>query len=47
MRLRNDERGAGRPEQVVLALGATEEPTRIHRTNLELTGELTRELVTA
>ncbi len=40
MRLRNDERGAGRPEQVVLALGATEAPTRIHRTAIELGGEL-------
>ncbi|MDE2965907.1 MAG: TIGR03936 family radical SAM-associated protein [Chloroflexota bacterium] len=39
MRLRNDERGAGRPEQVMLALGATEEPTRIHRTAIELAGE--------
>ena len=43
MRLRNDERGAGRPEQVVLALGATEAPTRIHRTAIELD----REAVTA
>jgi len=40
MRLRNDERGAGRPEQVVLALGADEEPTRIHRTAIELAAEL-------
>ena len=39
MRLRNDERGAGRPEQVTLALGAGEEPTRIHRTAIELAGE--------
>jgi radical SAM-linked protein len=39
MRLRNDERGAGRPEQVMLALGVTEEPTRIHRTAIELAGE--------
>ncbi|MCY3569460.1 MAG: TIGR03936 family radical SAM-associated protein [Chloroflexi bacterium] len=39
MRLRNDEQGAGRPEQVVLALGATGEPTRIHRTAIELTSE--------
>ena len=39
MRLRNDERGAGRPEQVTLALGAAEEPTRIHRTAIELAGE--------
>ncbi len=39
MRLRNDERGAGRPEQVALALGAREEPSRIHRTAIELTGD--------
>lgn len=39
MRLRNDERGAGRPEQVTLALGAGEEPTRIHRTAIELAAE--------
>lgn len=39
MRLRNDERGAGRPEQVMLALGVTKEPTRIHRTSIELAGE--------
>lgn len=39
MELRNDERGAGRPEQVTLALGATEEPTRIHRTAIELASE--------
>jgi len=39
MQLRNDERGAGRPEQVMLALGAAEEPTRIHRTAIELAGE--------
>lgn len=39
MRLRNDERGAGRPEQVTLALGAVEEPTRIHRTTIELASE--------
>ena len=42
MRLRNDERGAGRPEQVMLALGATGEPTRIHRTAIELAGEPVR-----
>ena len=36
MRLRNDERGAGRPEQVLLALGATAPPSRIHRTAIEL-----------
>ena len=39
MRLRNDERGAGRPEQVMLALGASEPPTRIHRTAIELAAE--------
>ena len=39
MRLRNDEQGAGRPEQVALALGATSEPTRIHRTAIELSTE--------
>ena len=39
MRLRNDERGAGRPEQVLLALGATEDATRIHRIALELSRE--------
>lgn len=39
MKLRNDERGAGRPEQVTLALGAAEEPTRIHRTAIELAAE--------
>ena len=39
MHLRNDERGAGRPEQVMLALGATEEPTRMHRTAIELAQE--------
>lgn len=39
MRLRNDERGAGRPEQVMLALGVVEEPARIHRTAIELAGE--------
>ncbi len=36
MRLRNDERGAGRPEQVALALGAVDEPTMIHRIAIEL-----------
>ena len=40
MQLRNDERGAGRPEQVLLALGATAEPLRIHRTALSLSDEL-------
>ena len=39
MRLRNDERGAGRPEQVALALGASEEPTTIHRTAIELSAD--------
>jgi radical SAM-linked protein len=39
MRLRNDERGAGRPEQVMLALGVVEEPARIHRIAIELAGE--------
>ncbi len=43
MRLRNDEQGAGRPEQVALALGAQQEPRRIHRISLELA----RERVTA
>lgn len=42
MHLRNDERGAGRPEQVMLALGAVEEPTRIHRTSIALDGEPVR-----
>lgn len=36
MRLRHDETGAGRPEQVSRALGMTEPPERIHRTRLEL-----------
>ena len=36
MHLRNDEQGAGRPEQVTLALGSSEEPLRIHRTGLVL-----------
>ncbi len=39
MDLRNDERGAGRPEQVLLALGATDEPTLMHRTAIDLAGE--------
>ena len=39
MDLRNDERGAGRPEQVTLALGAAEAPTRIHRIGIELSKE--------
>ncbi len=42
MRLRNDERGAGRPEQVALALGATAPPSRIHRTAIELAGDRVR-----
>jgi radical SAM-linked protein len=36
MRLRCDEKGAGRPEQVTKALGFTERPKSIHRTNLIL-----------
>ena len=36
MRLRHDERGAGRPEQVALALGAERAPARVHRVRLEL-----------
>ena len=36
MRLRHDERGAGRPEQVALALGVSRPPLRIHRIGLEL-----------
>ena len=36
MRLRHDEQGAGRPEQVALALGASRPPCRIHRVELEL-----------
>lgn len=36
LRLRNDEQGAGRPEQVTRALGVAEEPLRIHRLALEL-----------
>ena len=39
MHLRNDSQGAGRPEQVALALGAMREPTRIHRTAIELDRE--------
>ena len=34
--LRNDERGSGRPEQVTRALGAGEEPSRIHRRRLDV-----------
>jgi radical SAM-linked protein len=37
MRLRNDNSGSGRPEQVVAALGLGV-PTRIHRTRLHLAG---------
>ena len=36
MRLGNDEKGSGRPEQVARALGVDEEPLRMHRTALEL-----------
>lgn len=36
MRLRHDEQGAGRPEQVVKALGASSRPLRLHRLRLEL-----------
>ena len=36
MRLGNDEKGSGRPEQVVRALGVDEEPPRMRRTSLEL-----------
>ena len=39
MRLRCDSQGAGRPEQVTAALGLTEYPTSIHRTNLILAGK--------
>ena len=37
MLLRHDSRGAGRPEQVVAALGFSEYPCSIHRTKLILT----------
>lgn len=37
MRLQNDNKGSGRPEQVVAALGFSP-PTRIHRTQLVLAG---------
>ena len=47
MRLRNDERGAGRPEQVLLALDARAEASRIHRVGLELTRESLRPAVSA
>jgi radical SAM-linked protein len=36
MRLRCDEKGAGRPEQVAKALGFSQRPKLIHRTNLIL-----------
>ncbi len=36
LRLRNDERGSGRCEQVTRALGAEADPTRIHRLHLEI-----------
>jgi radical SAM-linked protein len=36
MRLRCDEKGAGRPEQVTKALGFSKRPASIHRTNLIL-----------
>jgi radical SAM-linked protein len=36
MRLRCDEKGAGRPEQVTKALGFSKHPKSIHRTNLIL-----------
>ncbi len=36
MRLRCDEKGTGRPEQVVKALGFSQRPKLIHRTNLIL-----------
>lgn len=36
LRLRNDESGSGRPEQVTRALGAQQEPWRIHRVALDI-----------
>ena len=36
MHLRNDSAGSGRAEQVTRALGATEDPARIHRTGIGL-----------
>ncbi len=36
MRLRADEQGSGRPEQVAAALGIAAPPLRIHRTRLDL-----------
>ena len=38
MRLRTDNRGTGRPEQVTAALGLSHHPDRIHRTGLILAG---------
>lgn len=39
MRLRCDQSGSGRPEQVAAALGFSEQPLCIHRTRLALRGE--------
>jgi radical SAM-linked protein len=39
MRLRTDSEGAGRPEQVTLALGFAQQPQSIHRTKLILAGQ--------
>ncbi len=39
MRLRNDSRGAGRPEQVTAVLGLPDYPRSIHRTKLSLAPE--------
>jgi radical SAM-linked protein len=39
MRLRTDSGGAGRPEQVTLALGFPQQPQSIHRTKLILAGQ--------
>ncbi len=36
MRLRNDDQGSGRPEQVMRALHVQEEPLRMHRLELEI-----------
>lgn len=38
MKLRCDSQGAGRPEQIALALGFTQVPSSIHRTRLILAG---------
>ena len=35
LRLRNDTKGSGRPEQVTKALGITSDPIRVHRVSLE------------